>query len=296
MAVVLDDPGRHVPGDPPAVDPLALVGLAAGWVRPGSRLDRAGQPRAAQVRRRVAVEFGVCVRPVLLRRVDLDTGVTEVVEQPCGSTRTAVCPPCAKKARALRATQCREGWHLDVEPDLTPSAGTARDRSLVEHRARLVADREQAIAAVKADPADTNAPDRIGRLEDVIADLDEQLAKRGVKGRLEPDLVKRRARRRVAGRTSPTFPGSRRTGPASVARSSTRCGTGCSGRRCSSPSRWTPTARSTSTVPRCGSRRTTTPAPPGTRSPGRARRVGKYLRHVPEDVMAWLDGPDAGAA
>jgi predicted DNA-binding transcriptional regulator AlpA len=28
----------------------------------------------------------------------------------------------------------------------------------------------------------------------------------------------------------------------------------------------------------------------------RARKVGKYLRYRPEDVIAWFDGPDAGAA
>ena len=28
----------------------------------------------------------------------------------------------------------------------------------------------------------------------------------------------------------------------------------------------------------------------------KARRVGKYLRYRPEDVIAWFDGPDAGAA
>lgn len=28
----------------------------------------------------------------------------------------------------------------------------------------------------------------------------------------------------------------------------------------------------------------------------RARRVGKYLRYRPDDVIAWLDDPDAGAA
>ena len=32
---------------------------------------------------------------------------------PCGSTREAVCPPCADKARGLRMQQCREGWHRD---------------------------------------------------------------------------------------------------------------------------------------------------------------------------------------
>lgn len=28
----------------------------------------------------------------------------------------------------------------------------------------------------------------------------------------------------------------------------------------------------------------------------KGRRVGKYLRYRPEDVIAWFDGPDAGAA
>ncbi|HEY7362189.1 MAG TPA: hypothetical protein VH642_15325 [Streptosporangiaceae bacterium] len=29
-----------------------------------------------------------------------------------------MCPPCAERAKALRAAQCREGWHLEDEPDL----------------------------------------------------------------------------------------------------------------------------------------------------------------------------------
>ena len=35
----------------------------------------------------------------------------------CGSTREAVCPPCARKARVLRMQQCAEGWHRDTEPE-----------------------------------------------------------------------------------------------------------------------------------------------------------------------------------
>ena len=29
---------------------------------------------------------------------------------------------CAECAKMLRAAQCREGWHLEDEPDLTPAA------------------------------------------------------------------------------------------------------------------------------------------------------------------------------
>ena len=44
----------------------------------------------------------------------------------CGSTREAVCPPCARKARVLRMQQCQEGWHRDTEPD-RPVADQADD-------------------------------------------------------------------------------------------------------------------------------------------------------------------------
>jgi hypothetical protein len=36
---------------------------------------------------------------------------------PCGSTREAVCPACARKARIIRIEQCTEGWHLTDEPE-----------------------------------------------------------------------------------------------------------------------------------------------------------------------------------
>ena len=54
---------------------------------------------------------GVCVRPHVRTVTDLATGETVSVPIPCGSTREAVCRPCAVKARRLRIHQCREGWH-----------------------------------------------------------------------------------------------------------------------------------------------------------------------------------------
>ena len=85
------------------------------------------RPSNADVRA-YAVQVGVCVRPVLRRLTDRETGDTTTVPIRCGSTREHVCPPCADRARKLRATQCREGWHLDIEPldnpDDTDTAGT----------------------------------------------------------------------------------------------------------------------------------------------------------------------------
>jgi len=97
--------------------------------RPGSRADRARRPRARDVLRETAVEFGVCVRPLPLRRVDTATGEVQVLDVPCGSTRAAVCPSCAARARKLRAQQCREGWHLSQDPDLTPTRRPPRSDS-----------------------------------------------------------------------------------------------------------------------------------------------------------------------
>jgi hypothetical protein len=59
---------------------------------------------------------GVCIRPVMRTVTDRVTDHTTVVAIPCGSTRDTRCPPCATKAKRLRAHQCAEGWHLDTDP------------------------------------------------------------------------------------------------------------------------------------------------------------------------------------
>ncbi len=58
----------------------------------------------------------VCVRPLLRQVTDRETGAIQRLVIPCGSTREAVCPSCADKARRLRMQQCAEGWHLDEDP------------------------------------------------------------------------------------------------------------------------------------------------------------------------------------
>src|SRR3954470_20567317 len=67
--------------------------------------------------REMAVSSGVCIRPVMKRVLDRDTGTESQIPIACGSTREAICPPCARKARVLRIQQCQEGWHRDAEPD-----------------------------------------------------------------------------------------------------------------------------------------------------------------------------------
>ncbi len=70
---------------------------------------------------------GVCARPVISKVTDLETGDTQVVPIACKATRASKCKPCAEKARKLRMQQCREGWHLDHEPEAPERADVEDD-------------------------------------------------------------------------------------------------------------------------------------------------------------------------
>jgi hypothetical protein len=161
-------------------------------VRPGSRADRLTHPRARDVVTEAAIEFGVCIRPVLLRRTDLTTGETQVIETPCGSTRASVCQPCADRARRLRAQQCREGWHLEEDPDLTPRPADDEQRDLVRERAEATAALDAATEAtqvVDPDPADVA---RVDELTEHVREIDEALTATGARGAVVPPTNRRK--------------------------------------------------------------------------------------------------------
>jgi hypothetical protein len=80
-----------------------------------------------------AESAGVCIRPHVRTVTDRLTGQSSSVPNPCGSTREAVCGPCATKARRLRMHQCREGWHrtdADQSPDLLDDSDEDEDEGL----------------------------------------------------------------------------------------------------------------------------------------------------------------------
>lgn len=63
-------------------------------------------PLARGVLESVAVEHGVCIRPVPMRRVDLTSGTAEMVYVPCGHTLASVCPSpaaCSRSGRRRRS-------------------------------------------------------------------------------------------------------------------------------------------------------------------------------------------------
>lgn len=154
-------------------------------VQAQTRAERMRQPIALDVAQAVAEKHGVCVRPFTMEVGDTTTGELRYVGVPCGSTVESVCPPCAKKARALRQQQCREGWHLDDEPDFTPEPPTDEQKELLTLRADLVTRYREAIAAGEGGHAD--------ELRDAIRDADADLRASGVRGRL-PSLEPPEAR------------------------------------------------------------------------------------------------------
>jgi replication initiator protein RepSA len=176
-----------------------------------TRIERFRSPRFTDVMASVAVDYGVCTRPIAIRRINLDTGEATVIDVPCGATLTSKCPSCAERRKRLRMAQCRVGWHLEHEPDLEPGEPTEEQRWLVTFRADVQANRDTAAEAGQ----DTEGFDQ------VLDDIDEQLRALGVRGKATgkkgrrsrstkrrqdvPDLPRRRVDPRTMGRafTSP---------------------------------------------------------------------------------------------
>jgi hypothetical protein len=177
-----------------------------------TRAERMRQPLAADVIAAVAEQHGVCVRPFTMEVGDPDTGELRYVPLPCGSTVESVCGPCARKARALRMAQCREGWHLTEEPTFDADEPTPEQRAQLTVRADLVTHYREALHSGRAGDADD--------LRESIREADDKLRQLGVRGRLpSPDAPakgspKRSTRRR---QDTPNLP-TRKVSKATVGR------------------------------------------------------------------------------
>ena len=161
-----------------------------------TRAQRMAMPLARQVVQDLAVEHGACIRPIQLRRTNLDTGETDTVLVPCGHTLASVCPSCADRARTLRAAQCREGWHLEDEPDIEPDPATEDQKWWIEKRAEAQQLRDQAAATGQ----DT------GDLDELLGELDEEINGAGMRGKAAPDRPARRRRSTRRRQDAPDLP------------------------------------------------------------------------------------------
>src|ERR1700759_2681699 len=117
----------------------------------------------------LAVEHDGRIRPTQLRRTNLDTGEADTVLVPCRHTLAHVCPSCAERARTLRAAQCREGWHLEDEPDIEHDPATDDQKWWIENRAEAQQLRDHAADAGQ-DTTD---------LDELLTELDEEITKAG---------------------------------------------------------------------------------------------------------------------
>jgi hypothetical protein len=161
-----------------------------------TRAQRLAMPLAREVVRDLAVEHGACIRPIQLRRRNLDTDEVDTVLVPCGNTLASVCPACAERARMLRASQCREGWHLEDEPDITPDPATDNQKRRITQRAEAQQARDL-IAAAGGDPTD---------FDELITDLDDQITSAGIRGKAAPAKPARRHRSTRRRQDTPGLP------------------------------------------------------------------------------------------
>jgi hypothetical protein len=123
--------------------------------------------------RQIAVEHGVCIRPVLLRMVNEATGQTELIEQNCGSTREKQCPPCAQRAKKLRQAQCREGWHRTTEP-VPPATVDDDETGLILVRANLEYARHECLSTARFD--------QVADIDAAIVEVEQMMSTAGLRG------------------------------------------------------------------------------------------------------------------
>jgi hypothetical protein len=140
-------------------------------------------PVAKNALAKIAEEVGVCVRPLALRRTDTSTGVTTVIDIPCGARLASKCKPCAERNRRDRIDQIREGWHLADEPMPAPERPSDDVRALVSTRAHLEFDRAQTMTDPM--PSEVRAAE-IEAIDVAIAEIDDDLSKCRIRGRLVP--------------------------------------------------------------------------------------------------------------
>jgi hypothetical protein len=173
-----------------------------------TRAQRTALPLSADVVHVLAEQHGVCTRPLAMRRIDTTTGRIDIVPIPCGSTREDQCRPCADKARRLRMTQCRQGWHLEHEPVINRARPSEDHKELMAARADLLA----AYTECKTHGDELTCE----QIADSIAELDTELRAAGIRGRLTPldpppKPLKRSTRRRQDAPDLPRRPIQKRT-------------------------------------------------------------------------------------
>ncbi len=161
---------------PTPADSVPAPGLA-GLVRE-TAADRRAAVDWLEISENAADKWGSCRRPVPMWMTNDATGERHPVGAACGNTLESVCPACAKRKRAIRIRQCREGWHLDHEPVADKRPVTEQQTGLWEVRSTLYVDYQAAKTA--------GDEELMSSIREIVADLDRELRETGVRKRLPP--------------------------------------------------------------------------------------------------------------
>ncbi|WP_198654392.1 MULTISPECIES: replication initiator [Nocardia] len=156
-------------------DPVEVTGEDGQVITPGHG------PSMLEVAIVAADRRGVCVRPVVLEQTDTRTGRTTFVPVPCGATLESKCGPCARKARALRKAQCREGWHATTEPVRARARPTYDQEGLIGYRADL--------GAMLDEAREVGNTAEVAEIEAEFVWIDSELAALGMRGKAPKDCA-----------------------------------------------------------------------------------------------------------
>ena len=167
-------------------------------------------PLARQVVKDLAVEHGACIRPIQLRRTNLDTGQAEQVLVPCGHTMGHVCPACANGPGPCEPCNAGKAGTSRTNPTSTPTRPPTTSNGGSSLRSEAQQSRDQA-AHDDQDTADFDA---------LIAELDEEISRPGCAGRLLPDQPARRHRSTRRRQDAPDLP-RRKVNPRTLGKSYT---------------------------------------------------------------------------
>ena len=163
-----------------------------------TRAQRLAMPLARDVVRDLAAEHGGCIRPVQLRRTDLHTGQVEQVLVPCGHT-LAIGLPVVRGARQDPAGRA-------MPRGMAPGHGTchhprrgrrrAADLGRAPGRPQQMHDQAQATAWTRT----------AAELDELAAELDEEITGSGVRGHVLPKRPARRHRSTRRRQDTPDLP------------------------------------------------------------------------------------------
>ena len=148
--------------------------------QPGTRAQRLAMPLARDVVRELAVEHGGCVRPVQLRRTDLQTGQAEQVLVPCGNTLAAL---------ATLTTQGRAAGYCVVAALQDPRKEVLNIRNLFPDKLALRLDEPSQVDMVLGD----GARDRGAFCDEISPEPQTGAGVAYVRLEAEPDPVRVRA-------------------------------------------------------------------------------------------------------